>query len=76
MFEKIRNLIAEQLYIDANTITEESNFVNDLGADSLDIVQMLIEMEKIFGITFEDEEITSIKTVGEAIKLINSKTNK
>lgn len=74
MFDKIKKLIAEQLYIDAETIKEESNFINDLGADSLDIVQMLIEMEKVFGITFEDDEITSIKTVGEAVELIKTKT--
>ncbi len=73
MFEKIQSLIAEQLYLDKETITEESMFVDDLGADSLDIVQMLISMEKEFGVTFEDEEISGIKTVKDAMELIKRK---
>ena len=73
MFEKISKMIAEQLYIDAESIKEDSGFVDDLGADSLDIVQMLIAMEKEFGVSFEDEEIATIKTVGDAVKLIESK---
>ena len=70
MLDKIKNLIAEQLYIDASEINEESKFVDDLGADSLDIVQMLIAMEKEFGVSFEDEEIAEIKTVRDAVSLI------
>ena len=73
MLDKIKNLIAEQLYIDASEINEESKFVDDLGADSLDIVQMLIAMEKEFGVSFEDEEITEIKTVRDAVSLIEKK---
>lgn len=73
MFEKIRAMIAEQLYIDVETVQENSGFVDDLGADSLDIVQMLIAMEKEFGVSFDDEEISNIKTVGDAVKLIQSK---
>lgn len=73
MFEKIQSLIAEQLYLDKEQITEESKFVDDLGADSLDIVQMLISMEKEFGVSFDDDEITGIKTVKDAIALIEKK---
>ncbi|MGN0768763.1 MAG: acyl carrier protein [Christensenellales bacterium] len=73
MFEKIQSLIAEQLYLDKEQITEESKFVDDLGADSLDIVQMLISMEKEFGVSFDDDEITEIKTVKDAIALIEKK---
>ena len=73
MFEKIQSLIAEQLYLDKEQITEDSKFVDDLGADSLDIVQMLISMEKEFGVSFDDEEITEIKTVKDAIALIEKK---
>ncbi len=73
MLDKIKNLIAEQLYIDASEINEESKFVDDLGADSLDIVQMLIAMEKEFGVSFEDEEIAEIKTVRDAVSLIEKK---
>lgn len=73
MLDKIKNLIAEQLYIDASEINEDSKFVDDLGADSLDIVQMLIAMEKEFGVSFEDEEIAEIKTVRDAVSLIEKK---
>lgn len=73
MFEKIRALIAEQLYLDEGEIQPESAFIDDLGADSLDIVQMLMAMEKEFGVSFEDEELTKIKTVGDAIALIEQK---
>ena len=73
MLDKIKNLIAEQLYIDASEINEESKFIDDLGADSLDIVQMLIAMEKEFGVSFEDDEIAEIKTVRDAVSLIEKK---
>ncbi len=73
MFEKIQKIIAEQLYIDSSSITEETKFIDDLGADSLDIVQMLIAMEKTFGISFGEDEIAEIKTVGDAKRLIEKK---
>lgn len=73
MFEKIKKIIAEQLYIDSSSITEETKFIDDLGADSLDIVQMLIAMEKTFEISFGEDEIAEIKTVGDAKRLIEKK---
>ena len=73
MFEKIRGLIAEQLYIDADTIKRDSDFKSDLGADSLDIVQMLIAMENEFGISFEDDDLKEIHTVGQAVDKIEEK---
>lgn len=72
VFEKVKSLIAEQLGISEDDISEESSFVNDLGADSLDIVQMLISLEKEFGIVFGDEEIKTIKSVGDAVKFIDT----
>ena len=73
MIEKIKELIAKQLYLDAASISDDSGFVDDLGADSLDIVQMLISMEKEFGVNFADEEIATIKTVRDAAALIEKK---
>ena len=73
MFEKIQKIIAEQLYIDSSSITEETKFIDELGEDSLDIVQMLIAMEKTFGISFGEDEIAEIKTVGDAKRLIEKK---
>lgn len=72
VLEKVKELISEQLGISISDITEESSLVNDLGADSLDIVQMLISLEKEFGIVFGDDEIKTIKTVGDAVKFIDT----
>ena len=72
VFDKVKSLIAQQLGISESDITEDSSLVNDLGADSLDIVQMLISMEKEFGIVFDDSEIKNIKTVGDAVKFIDT----
>lgn len=73
MFEKIRNLVSKQLCASEDRIEEGTLFVDDLGADSLDIVQMLMQMESEFGVSFDDEEIAGIRTVGDAVRLIESK---
>lgn len=72
VLEKVKSLISEQLGISESDIDEESSLVNDLGADSLDIVQMLISLEKEFGIVFGDDDIKTIKTVGDAVKYIDT----
>lgn len=72
VLDKVKSLIGKQLGISESDITEESALVNDLGADSLDIVQMLISLEKEFGIVFGDDEIKTIKTVGDAVKFIDT----
>ena len=70
VFEKIKSLIADQLMIAESEITLESEFIKDLNADSLDLVQMLIMLEKEYGITFTDDEIKSVKTVGDVVNYI------
>ncbi len=60
-------MIADALMIDESEITEETRFIEDLHADSLDIVQLIIAMEKEFGKRFSDEEIAKIKTVGDVL---------
>ncbi|HOB64531.1 MAG: acyl carrier protein [Clostridiales bacterium] len=72
IFQKVKKLIAEQLGIPADDITEDSDFINDLNADSLDIVQMLISLESEFGLEFGDDEIKAIKTVGDVVKFIEN----
>ena len=67
MFEKVQALIAELIGLDKSKITESSDFIVDLKADSLDIVQMLIAMENEFGVEFDDEEMHNIKTVGDVV---------
>ena len=70
-FDKIREIIAEQLGIAADTITMESSFVDDLGADSLDIVSLIMAIEEEFGIEFAEDDADKIKTVGDAVNYIS-----
>lgn len=75
-FEKIRKLLAEQLNIAPEKINEKSRVIEDLGADSLDVVEMLMVLEDEFNITVSDEESLQLKTVGDIVKIINSKIEK
>mgnify|MGYP000976186455 FL=1 len=72
MFEKIRDIIAEQLGIEASEITPESTFVDDLGADSLDIVELIMALEEEFNMEIPDEEAEKISTVGDVVEYIKS----
>ena len=74
--EKVKKLLAEQLNIAPESITEKSRVIEDLGADSLDVVEMLMVLEDEFNVTVTDEESLQLKTVGDIVKLIDSKTNK
>jgi len=71
-FEKVRGMIAEQLQVDASTITENSRLVEDLRADSANVMVMILELETEFGIEVEDEVILNLKTVGDVVKYIDS----
>lgn len=73
--EKIKKIIIEKLAIKKSKITLETNFINDLGADSLDIVELIMEFEKEFNISIPDEEAESIKTVKDAIKYLKKKVS-
>ena len=70
IIEKVQAIIAEKLSVDAADVTPEKSFTNDLGADSLDTVELIMEFEKEFGISIPDEEAEKIATVGDAIKFI------
>ena len=70
MFEKIAAMIADQLGIDASTIQPESRLIEDLKADSLDVVAMVMEMETEFGTEIPDEDLTKLKTVADAMRYI------
>ena len=72
-FEKVRGMIAEQLQVDASTITESSRLVEDLRADSANVMVMILELESTFGIEVEDEVIVQLKTVGDVVNYIESK---
>ena len=69
-FEKIRDVIAEQMNKPANSITAETKFTEDLNADSLDIFQIISELEEVFGMEFSNEDAEKIKTVGDAAEYV------
>jgi acyl carrier protein len=70
--EKVKNIIMEQLGVDAEEVTPEASFVNDLGADSLDTVELVMALEEAFKIEISDEDAEKITTVSDAIKYIES----
>lgn len=67
---KVIAVVAKQLEVEAEQVTPETSFINDLGADSLDTVELIMEFENEFGINIPDEEAENIQTVGEAIKYV------
>ena len=71
--EQVRRIIAEQLMVDIEEVTDDASFVEDLGADSLDTVEMIMEIEDEFGIEIPDEDAEKIQTVGQAIEYIKQK---
>lgn len=75
-FEKVKKLLAEQLNISSDKIDMNSKVIEDLGADSLDVVEMLMVLEDEFNVTVSDEESLQLKTVGDIVNLIDAKTKK
>ena len=73
--ERVTDIVAEQLGVDKEKITLETSFVNDLGADSLDTVELVMELEEEFDINIPDDAAEKIQTVGQAIKFIEEAQN-
>ena len=71
--EKIKSIIAEQLGVKLEEVTPEASFIDDLGADSLDTVELVMALEEEFGVEIPDEDAEKITTVGDAIKYIEEK---
>ena len=71
-FEQVKKIIVEKLGVKEQDVTEEATFVNDLGADSLDVVEFVMEVEKAFNITIPDEDAVKLEKVGDAVKYIES----
>lgn len=74
MFEKIRTTIASQLSIDEDEIKMESSFMNNLGADSLDIVELIMALEEEYEIEIPDEDVEKISTVGDVVEYIKARS--
>jgi acyl carrier protein len=70
VFEKLQAIIADQLELDAETITPDSDILDDLGADSLDVVDLIMSVEDEFSIEVPDEALENIRTVAEMVKYI------
>ena len=70
VIDKVKELIAEQLDVDADTVTVTSNIQDDLGADSLDVVDLVMSLEEEFDMEIPDEAVANIKTVGDIVKYI------
>ena len=72
MLEKLKHVIVEQLGVEESEITLESSFIEDLGADSLDVVELIMALEEEFNIEIPDEDAEKIHTVGDALNYIKS----
>ena len=73
--DKVKEIIVDQLGVDADEVTPEASFIDDLGADSLDTVELVMALEEEFSMEIPDEEAEKIKTVGDAIEYITSHAN-
>jgi len=72
-FDKVKNVVAEQLGVKEQEVKPEASFVEDLGADSLDTVELVMALEEEFGIEIPDEDAEKAKTVGEVVEYIDKK---
>jgi len=73
--KRVREIVAEQLGVDVEEVTSEASFTDDLGADSLDTVELVMALEEEFGIEIPDEDAEKISTVGDAVTYIESHTS-
>lgn len=73
VLDKIKDMLEKQLGIDKSRITEDSDIIKDIGADSLDIVEFLMDAENEWGITIEEEDVKNLHTIGDVVKYIESR---
>lgn len=72
-FERVKKVVCETLKVQESEVTTEASFQDDLGADSLDVVELVMALEEEFGIDIPDEDVTQLKTVGDAVSYIDKK---
>ena len=73
VFEKVKEILCDQLDVEEEQVTLDASITDDLGADSLDVVDLVMSIEEEFDLEFPDEEVENIKTVGDIVKYIESK---
>lgn len=73
VLDKIKDMLEKQIGIDKSKITEDSDIIKDIGADSLDIVEFLMDAENEWGITIEEEDVKNLHTIGDVVKYIESR---
>ncbi len=73
LLEKIQSVLSQQFEVAADSITEETNIIDDLGADSLDVVELIMSVEDEFGLSIPDEDAAELTTVGKLIEYIEAK---
>lgn len=72
ILEKVTEVIVDQLNVERDDVTEEASFIDDLGADSLDLVELVMALEAEFGMSIPDEDVESIRTVGDAVAYVEA----
>ncbi len=72
VFEKVKNIVADQLGVDKETITRESSFIEELGADSLDVVELIMALETEFDLEIPEDEAENVSTVGDVVDYIKA----
>ncbi len=75
VFERVKKIIVDHLNVDADKVTEDANFIEDLGADSLDTVELVMGFEEEFGVEISDEDAEKIRTVKDTVEYINKNSN-
>ncbi|MCR4426959.1 MAG: acyl carrier protein [Firmicutes bacterium] len=73
-FEQIRDIVSDQLGVEKDRITMDSTFTGDLGADSLDMVELLMALEEKLGVHIEDDDAKTMKTVGDAVRYLEARS--
>jgi len=76
VFEKVKDVVVEELQVGEDQVTPEAHFTEDLGADSLHIVEIVLRLEEVFDIEIPDEDAEKIQTVADAVAYIEGKTSK
>ena len=75
VFDRIKEILVDQLGVDESEVTMEAAFIDDLAADSLDVVELIMTMEEEFGIEIDEEDVESLTTVGAAVEYIKAHSN-